>query len=81
MSKMPDDDNSMSDDGDPWTAMEHHWDESFGYFGAARDYNTGLHDNDEKDPYYDSNGDGAIDFLQNIILLQSLQQKNLVGFC
>ena len=21
--------------------MEHHWDESFGYFGAALDYNTG----------------------------------------
>ena len=31
----------MADDGDPYTAMEHHWDESFGYFGAARDYNTG----------------------------------------
>ena len=65
MSKIPGDDNSVSDDGDPWTAMEHHWDESFGYFGAARDYNTGYSDdNDRKsDPYHDSNGDGAIDFL------------------
>ncbi len=65
MSKIPDDDNSMSDDGDPWTAMEHHWDESFGYFGAARDYNTGYTDDDDRksDPYHDSNGDGAIDFL------------------
>ena len=64
MSKIPDDDNSMSDDGDPYTAMEHHWDESFGYFGAARDYNTGYSDDSDRksDPYYDSNGDGSIDF-------------------
>ena len=64
MSKIPNDDNTMSDDGDPYTAMEHHWDESFGYFGAARDYNTGYSDdNDRKtDPYNDSNGDGLIDF-------------------
>ena len=59
MSKIPGDDNSVSDDGDPWTAMEHHWDESFGYFGAARDYNTGYSDDTDRksDPYHDSNGD------------------------
>ena len=64
MSKIPDDDNTVSDDGDPYTAMEHHWDESFGYFGAARDYNTGYTDDSDRksDPYYDSNGDGSIDF-------------------
>ena len=64
MSKIPDDDNSVSDDGDPYTAMEHHWDESFGYFGAARDYNTGYTDDDDRKsaPYNDSNGDGSIDF-------------------
>jgi len=64
MSKIPNDDNSVSDDGDPYTAMEHHWDESFGYFGAARDYNTGYSDDSDRksDPYYDSNGDGSIDF-------------------
>ncbi|MBA66144.1 MAG: hypothetical protein CMG55_10125 [Candidatus Marinimicrobia bacterium] len=64
MSKIPNDDNTMQDDGDPYTAMEHHWDESFGYFGAARDYNTGYtDDNDRKsDPYHDTNGDGSIDF-------------------
>ena len=51
MSKIPNDDNTMSDDGNPYTAMEHHWDESFGYFGAARDYNTGYgDDNAEKQP-------------------------------
>ncbi|GIS54017.1 hypothetical protein Ct9H90mP29_10590 [bacterium] len=48
MSKIPGDDNSVSDDGDPWTAMEHHWDESFGYFGAARDYNTGYSDDNDR---------------------------------
>ena len=64
MSKIPNDDNTMSDDGDPYTAMEHHWDESFGYFGADRDYNTGYSDDTDRktDPYNDSNGDGLIDF-------------------
>ena len=64
MDKIPTDDNTMSDDGDPYTAMEHHWDESFGYFGAARDYNTGYTDDDDRktEPYHDSNGDGSIDF-------------------
>ena len=64
MSKIPDDDNTMSDDGDPYTAMEHHWDESFGYFGAARDYNTGYSDDTDRktSPYYDTNSDGSIDF-------------------
>ena len=43
--------------------MEHHWDESFGYFGAARDYNTGYSDdNARKTTQNDSNGDGSIDF-------------------
>ena len=64
MSKIPGDDNTMQDGDDVYTAMEHHWDESFGYFGAARDYNTGYSDDDDRKsgPYYDSNGDGNIDF-------------------
>ena len=41
MSKIPNDDNSMQSGDANYTAMEHHWDESFGYFGAALDYNTG----------------------------------------
>ena len=63
MSKIPTDDNTVADDGDNWTAMEHHWDESFGYFGAARDYNTGYTDDADRksDPYHDTNGDGSID--------------------
>ena len=64
MSKIPTDDNSVAVEGKSYTAMEHHWDESFGYFGAALDYNTGYtDDNDRKsDPYFDSNSDGKIDF-------------------
>lgn len=64
MSKIPTDDNTMADGTDPYTAMEHHWDESFGYFGAARDYNTGYTDDTDRksDPYSDSNSDGEIDF-------------------
>ena len=64
MSKIPTDDNSIAVEGKSYTAMEHHWDESFGYFGAALDYNTGYtDDNDRKsDPYFDSNSDGKIDF-------------------
>ncbi len=57
-------------DGDaPYTALEHQWDEGFGYFGAARDYAS--YSDDEiagsggrpgwSSGYHDSNGDGAID--------------------
>ncbi|MCY3744122.1 MAG: DUF4856 domain-containing protein [Candidatus Poribacteria bacterium] len=59
-------DNSEARDGtDPYTAMEHAWDEAFGYFGAARDYSRY---SDEQlagkvdDFTFDSNGDGSIDF-------------------
>ena len=64
MTKIPNDDNSVAVTGKNYTEMEHHWDESFGYFGAARDYNTGYSDDSDRksDPYYDSNGDGSIDF-------------------
>ena len=64
MSKIPNDDNTKAVEGKSYTAMEHHWDESFGYFGAALDYNTGYaDDNDRKSTtYYDSNGDVKIEF-------------------
>ena len=59
-------DNSEARDGtDPYTAMEHAWDEAFGYFGAARDYFR-YSDNQlagsVDDFTFDSNGDGSIDF-------------------
>lgn len=59
-------DNSEAKDGTkPYTAMEHAWDEAFGYFGAARDYarytDAQLAGNVD-DFTFDSNGDGSIDF-------------------
>ena len=59
-------DNSEARDGeDPYTAMEHAWDEAFGYFGAARDYVRYADDQlagSVDDFTFDSNGDGSIDF-------------------
>ena len=64
MSKIPTDDNSVASGDANYTSMEHHWDESFGYFGAAVDYNTGYTDDVDRksSPYNDSNSDGSIDF-------------------
>ena len=64
MSEIPTDNNTEpSGDGSAYSEMEHHWDESFGYFGAALDYNTGYTDDTRKNgPNVDSNGDGSIDF-------------------
>ena len=59
-------DNSEARDGtDPYTAMEHAWDEAFGYFGAARDYAryTDAQLAGSVDDFtFDSNSDGSIDF-------------------
>ena len=59
-------DNSEARDGsDPYTAMEHAWDEAFGYFGAARDYSRYTDDQlagSVDDFTFDSNADGSIDF-------------------
>ena len=59
-------DNSEARNGtDPYTAMEHAWDEAFGYFGAARDYAryTDAQLAGKVDDFtFDSNGDGSIDF-------------------
>lgn len=50
------------------SALEHAWDEGFGYFGAARDYAAYTDDEiavkggrDDWQGYHDSDGDGAID--------------------
>lgn len=59
-------DNSEARNGtDPYTAMEHGWDEAFGYFGAARDYSryTDAQLAGSVDDFtFDSNSDGSIDF-------------------
>jgi hypothetical protein len=57
-------DNTAQDGGSkPYTKMEHKWDESFGYFGAAKAYFS-YSDEDlaGSDFYTDVNGDNAIDF-------------------
>ena len=62
--------SSNQRDGDnPYSALEHSWDEGFGYFGAARDYNgysddeiAGAGGRDEYERgYFDTSGDGKID--------------------
>jgi len=61
--------NAAPTDGSAWTALEHAWDEGFGYFGAARDF--ALYTDEELSAkggragwdkaYHDTDGDGAID--------------------
>lgn len=59
-----DDNASPSSEGAAYSAMEHHWDEAFGYFGAARDY---LSYSDAalagSDYYRDSDGNGTVEFV------------------
>ncbi|MGB5812638.1 MAG: DUF4856 domain-containing protein, partial [Polyangiales bacterium] len=60
--------NELDEDNN-YTTLEHHWDEAYGYFGAARDY--GMYTDDEiaaadgreayRAGYFDSNDDGLID--------------------
>ena len=63
-------DNESAVDGKSYTALEHNWDEGFGYFGAARDYLdytddeiAGKGGRDEYQGAHDSDGDGAIDLI------------------
>ena len=54
------DDNSNPTPG-RGTDMEHHWDEAFGYFGAARDYSNQTDETRINPGTSDANGDGEID--------------------
>lgn len=62
--------DNLEQDGDaPYTGLEHQWDEGFGYFGAARNYND--YTDEEiagkggregwENGYHDTDGDGRID--------------------
>ncbi|MDZ7779904.1 MAG: DUF4856 domain-containing protein [Gemmatimonadota bacterium] len=58
-------DNTEAEEGKPYSSMEHKWDESFGYFGAARDfkeYSDADLAGESSDFTSDSNSDGFIDF-------------------
>lgn len=56
--------DNVNPDGDdsPFTTLEHQWDEGFGYFGAARDYNGYTDQEIADDVFRDSvEVDGSID--------------------
>ncbi|WP_419813287.1 DUF4856 domain-containing protein [Bacterioplanoides sp.] len=54
--------NSEADkEGKPYTSLEHQWDEGFGYFGAARDYNNYTDAENKAQQDNDTNSDGEID--------------------
>lgn len=65
------DNTQPAGDTNPYTALEHQFDEGFGYFGAARNYNdytdneiAGSSGRDEfSSGYNDANGDGRIDLM------------------
>ncbi len=62
-------DNTMPDEDAPYTALEHQWDEGFGYWGGARDYLAYTDDElagsdgrpEYASGYHDADDDGAID--------------------
>ena len=69
-------DNTDQDGDAPYSALEHQWDEGYGYFGAARDYleysdaeiagKSSSRDDvraDYEGGYHDSNDDGKIDLV------------------
>jgi hypothetical protein len=47
--------------GKPYTSLEHQWDEGFGYFGAAHDYNLYTDAQNKAQQDNDTNLDGSID--------------------
>lgn len=59
-------DHAAAEEGEPFTALEHAWDEAFGYWGGARDYLAYTDDEIADTGHHDSNGDGAIDLRSEI---------------
>lgn len=53
--------SNLQDGDSPYSSLEHQWDEGFGYFGAARDYNDYTDAEIASPSYADSNSDNAID--------------------
>ena len=54
--------SNARDEDNPYSSLEHAWDEGFGYFGAARDYADYTDAQIAAGELRDSDGDGAIDF-------------------
>lgn len=55
-----------SEAGSPYTALAHHWDEAFGYFGASKDYLSFKTDEVLKGLASDINGDNEIDLRSEV---------------
>lgn len=76
-------DHTALEDGAPYTALEHAWDEGFGYFGAARTYA----DRDDAaiadTPWADADGDGAVDLLTEYTFghAQNAAKRDNCGDC
>ena len=66
--------SNAPDEGKPYSALEHSWDEGFGYFGAAIDYSAYSDDeiagkggrNEWSKGYHDSDKDGKIDLTREM---------------
>lgn len=76
--------NTAADAGNPWTKMEHYWDEAFGYFGAARDfarYTDAQLAGNSSEFTFDSNADGRVDFQSeyNFALAKSAGKRDNGG--
>ncbi len=53
--------HEAAEDGKPYTALEHAWDEGFGYFGAAANYPEWTDEEIAGNKYADVDEDGSID--------------------
>jgi len=58
--------HATAEDGKAYTALEHAWDEAFGYFGAASDYVLWTDADIKASPATDRDGDGYIDLLNEV---------------
>jgi hypothetical protein len=56
-------DHSQAREGSNHTALEHAWDEAFGYFGASRDYGLRADADVAEARAFDTDNDGEIDLL------------------
>ncbi len=59
-------DHTAAEEGKPYTALEHAWDEGFGYFGAAATYPQWTDDEIADVGNMDVDGDGYVDLLREL---------------
>ena len=73
--------NAEAKEGKTYTDMEHYWDEAFGYFGAAADYNRYSDADVKAGVNLDSNGDGKIDFKSeyNFAIAKGAAKRDIGG--